>query len=107
MFRGVFMRDALPKKPWKTEIGILNLDSLEGKGTHWTLWSKADSNYFYFDSFGHGPPIELSKYLNNDIIYSTFQVQEMGTEYCGQLCLILLANLVKFQDFQKSILEFL
>ena len=34
-FRGVFVRDNLPSKPWKDECGILNLDDTAGTGTHW------------------------------------------------------------------------
>ena len=34
-FRGVFVRDNLPRKPWKHECGILNLDDTAGTGTHW------------------------------------------------------------------------
>jgi hypothetical protein len=32
--RDIFMRDTLPKSPFKTESGILNLDVEEGTGTH-------------------------------------------------------------------------
>ena len=34
-FRGVFLRDELPKKPRKNECGIMNLDSSNGEGTHY------------------------------------------------------------------------
>ena len=37
-FRGVFMRDNLPSKPLKRECGILNLDDISGRGTHWVCW---------------------------------------------------------------------
>ena len=33
-FRGVFLRDNLPKKAKLNECGILNLDSSSGDGTH-------------------------------------------------------------------------
>ena len=36
-FRGVFLRDTLPKKPKLNECGILNLDSSSGDGTHWVM----------------------------------------------------------------------
>ena len=39
-FRGVFLRDALPKKAKLIECGILNLDSSSGDGTHWVMWFK-------------------------------------------------------------------
>jgi len=34
-FRGVFMRDTLPKKPLKDECGMLNINSSSRSGTHW------------------------------------------------------------------------
>lgn len=39
-FRGIFMRDNLPKKVKKYERGIVNLDSINGPGTHWTAYKK-------------------------------------------------------------------
>ena len=39
-FRGVSLRDILPKKPKKKECGILNLDDTSGLGTHWVAWYK-------------------------------------------------------------------
>ena len=39
-FKGVFLRDTLPKKAKLNECGILNLDSSSGDGTHWLCGSK-------------------------------------------------------------------
>ena len=39
-FRGMFLRDTLPKKAKLNECGILNLDSSSGDGTHWVMWFK-------------------------------------------------------------------
>ena len=50
-FRGVFMRNDLPRKPLTQECGILNLDGVPGRGTHWVCWYKNNDN-FSFDSFG-------------------------------------------------------
>ena len=36
-FRGVFLRDTLPKNLKLNECGILNLDSSSGDGTHWVI----------------------------------------------------------------------
>ena len=64
-FRGVFMRDGLPRKPKKNECGILNLDDSNGQGTHWTCWFKRDKNRIYFDSYGLITPRELQSYLKS------------------------------------------
>ena len=37
-FRGVFMRDTLPPLIKEREVGIVNLDSSEGKGTYWVCY---------------------------------------------------------------------
>ena len=55
-FRGVFLRDALPKKVKLNEFGILNLDSTSGDGTQWVMWFKKGKDKFYFDSYGVQPP---------------------------------------------------
>ena len=39
-FRGIFLRDTLPKKAKLNECSILNLDSSSGDGTHWVMWLK-------------------------------------------------------------------
>ena len=49
-FRGVFLRDTLPRKAKLNECGILNLDSSTGDGTHWMMWFKKIKDKFYFDS---------------------------------------------------------
>ncbi|WAR13728.1 hypothetical protein MAR_003833 [Mya arenaria] len=41
-FRGVFLRDTLPKRPQGKECGILNLDSSDGGETHWVAWFKRE-----------------------------------------------------------------
>ena len=61
-FRGVFLRDTLPKKSKLNECGILNLDSSSGDGTHWVMWFKKGEDKFYFDSYGVQPRSELITY---------------------------------------------
>ena len=63
-FRGVFMRDALPKRPRRNECGILNLDDSNGAGTHYCSFLKSGKDKIYFDSYGLHPPTELVKYLS-------------------------------------------
>ena len=65
-FRGIFMRNGLPKRSLKTECGILNLDVENGSGTHWTCWYKLDSTHcYYFDSYGLTSPSEFDDYIKN------------------------------------------
>lgn len=41
-FRGVFMRDALPKKIHPHERGIVNLDNKNGSGTHRVAYKESE-----------------------------------------------------------------
>ena len=92
-FRGIFMRDTLPSKIKEKEVGIVNLDSSNNKGTHWVCYSKNKENIYYFDSFGLNPPEEIIKYLKDrkdrKIELSTFQIQKFGTHHCGYYCTLI------------------
>ena len=106
-FKGIYMRDNLPKTVNKKECGIMNLDSVKGSGTHWTCWFKKDNNLcYYFDSFGVDSPLDFENYIKCDIIYSTYQIQKMEDVICGHLCLMVLYGLLILKiDFQSLLLE--
>lgn len=98
-FRGVFMRDNLPKKPRNNECAILNLQTMKESGSHWVTYIKHKrkingvyvNNILYFDSFGKlQPPKELITYLGPDIQYNYDSFQNYNTVICGHLCLIFL-----------------
>lgn len=88
-FRGVYMRDNLPKKVRKNECAIINLDSETGFGTHWVSYKKNGNVVKYFDSFGNlRPPLELLKYWGDvDVYYNRNQLQTYDMTNCGQLCI--------------------
>ena len=106
-FRGVFMRDGLPRQPKQNECGILNLDDTGGGGTHWVAWFKVGSDKFYFDSYGVQPPLELIKYLKSTVGYNTEEVQPRGSVICGHLCLYVLKRLTVDLDSFQDILNVL
>lgn len=96
-FRGVFMRDVLPLKINENECGVVNLDSVLGRGTHWVCYNKRGYLVEYFDSFGNlCPPLELQNYFNSVykviIKYNYFPKQKENTINCGHLCLDFLAK---------------
>ena len=88
-FRGVFMRNKLPKIIRESESGIINLDDNSGQGTHWTAYVKKKKRIIYFDSFGNlRPPIELIKYFfsdgsKNKILYNHDSYQSYNSKNCG------------------------
>ena len=102
-FRNVYLRDELPKKPYKKECGIINLaDSDDMKGTHWVCYYKSEK-VLYFDSYGIQPPIEIIDYLGKVIEYNTFQIQHFNQVICGHLCLYVLSKLYKKESFNDII----
>jgi hypothetical protein len=94
-FRGVFMLDNLPLKPWKNEASIINLDTASGNGTHWICFRKRGSKVDYFDSYGDlRPPLEIQRYLSGTYIsYNRTGYQKVhdNSEICGHLCLAFLS----------------
>ena len=106
-FRGVFMRDTLPKQPKKIECGIVNLNTSKEKGSHWTAYFKNQIR-IYFDSYGQITPIEIQNYLKTQeereisvIQRNTDIVQSVGTSICGHLCLFVLKALSLGWTFQQ------
>jgi len=101
-FRGVFMRDTLPKKPRRIECGILNLDDSNGVGHHWVNFLKNGNEKIYFDSYGLPPPTELVKYLKSPVYYNSERIQPDGQVFCGHLCLyvlkVVMSDGCKFQE---------
>lgn len=94
-FRGVFMRNALPKNPKKNECAIVNLDNVNGSGTHWVAYKKVGNSVIYYDSFGNlPPPLELVSYFGKKVIikYNYKQDQSYTSIKCGHLCLKFLYN---------------
>lgn len=99
-FRGVFMKDKLPKKISKQlESAVINLDNTDGVGTHWVSYKKNRDKIFYYDSYGNlKPPKEVQKYfLSNGgvrVFYNHKQYQTLSkmSYNCGHLCLKFLLN---------------
>ena len=59
-FRSIYSRDRLPDYIRKKECGIINLDSIEGEGTHWVCYRNIDKQMVeYFDPFGLIMPHEI------------------------------------------------
>ena len=88
-FRGIFSRDGLPHKI-KKECGIINLDDIQGPGTHWVCYRNIDNVVEYFDPFGLIMPNEALKYFHTSgkrIFYSMDEIQNRNTVLCGYWCL--------------------
>ena len=74
-FRGVFMRDTLPKVVTHKGCGIVNLNTSHQAGSHWVSFFKDGMNRrTYFDSFSQITPVELQKYLKTKKEFETGKV---------------------------------
>ena len=104
-FRSMYSRDRLPDQIKKKECGIINLDSIEGQGTHWVCYRNTDKLMVeYFDPFGLIMPHEISHYLSKSgkkIVFSQNEIQSRDTVLCGYWCLYYLIERQK----GKSILD--
>lgn len=92
-FKGVFMKDTLPKTMSKRKSsGIINLDIDKNEGTHWVCYYNDPKNQYveYFDSFGLAPPNEIISFLRKagkqGIQLNTSQLQNLKSSLCGQFC---------------------
>ena len=102
-FRGVFVRDELPKKPRKKECGIVNTGDSSTDGFHWVCWYKNEDKKYSFDSYAQPALVELVDYLKGSVYYNSERVQFGNTSYCGHLCLYVLKKLQDGVDFQSVV----
>jgi len=107
-----FMSNELVKaSPDDKECGIVNLDDSDGKGTHHICYwlDSKHGDKFCFDSFGVAPPTELIDYLKKfdkqNILYSTYIIQELNETNCSELSLYVLHELNKGNKFTDIVLD--
>ena len=104
-FRSIYSRDRLPDQIKKKQCGIINLDSIEGQGTHWVCYRNIDKQMVeYFDPFGLIMPHEVYHYLaksGKKVIFSQDEIQNRDTVLCDYWCLYYLIERQK----GKNILE--
>lgn len=80
---------------------IINMeDSDAGNGSHWvSIWFDGPgSQPLYFDSFGIDPPIAVIDFMkkwNDKCIFSTKEIQNINSGFCGQYCLYFLHQMHK------------
>ena len=87
-FRDIFSRNGLPSKI-KKECGIINLNDIQGPGTHWVCYRNMDSFVEYFDPFGLIMPREIYYYLSTSgkkQIYFQDEIQNRDSVLCGYWC---------------------
>lgn len=85
-------KDGLIGKP-KNGAYIINLNNIHQNGTHWCCFFIKDNYCTYFDSFGCICPYNVSKFLKQSNIhtsYNTDTIQELYDDHCGYYCIAFL-----------------
>ena len=98
----IIIRDEIKNYKNKNNL-LINLQTTNKNGSHWILASKKFN--IYFDSYGVVPIKEIEKYLTEDYIYNTIQVQKINTKICGQFCCFILSELENGLNFENIILD--
>ena len=103
-------KDVLPKKLSNDKVMVINLDDMNGNGTHWVcIINSKDSKYvLYYDSFGV-PYIDPKIYTflktsKKEILYNENQIQDISSVLCGYYCLKIIKDvMVDGLSYQKSL----
>jgi hypothetical protein len=101
----ILMRDEI-KDHLKTGFYVINLDTSDQKGTHWTVCYAHPLKSYYFDSYGFVPPLELEQKIK-PYIYNDKDVQDWNSEACGWYCIAFIKFLYDKLDKEIAYKEFL
>lgn len=101
----ILMRDEMNKL---NEDGfyIINLDSSDNQGTHWTCLYFHPLNSCYFDSYGFVPPLEVEQKIR-PYIYNDADIQDFNSEACGYYALAFIKFLHDKTNKEIAFKEFL
>lgn len=90
-FKGCFCKNQLKGiKPFKNGSMIINLDDVEGDGTHWSVIIVEDGIATYIDSFAQPPPKDVLKFLSrisNKGYFNVNCIQKLNSSKCGYYCM--------------------
>ena len=105
-YLGCYSRDQLNELKCPDNYFLIsNTDSSEHRGSHWTMLWKQDKTKIFFCSFGSRIFNEAKQLLGNNVLCSTFRIQDWGSVICGELCILVAYLLDKGIQFEDIILE--
>ena len=85
---------------------IINLDTSENTGTHWTSMYKHPLQSYYFDSYGFVPPLEVEIKIK-PYLYNERDIQDWNSKACGWFCIAFINFLCDKNDKEIAFKEFL
>lgn len=101
----ILMRDEMNKLN-KDGFYIINLDTSNNEGTHWTCLYYHPLKSFYFDSFGFVPPLEVEEKIK-PYLYNDKDIQDYNSKACGWYCLAFIKFVNDKNDKETAFKEFL
>lgn len=101
----ILMRDEMDKLE-EDGFYIINLDTSDNEGTHWTSLYFHPLNCCYFDSYGFVPPLEVEKKIK-PYIYNDADIQDFNSEACGYYALAFIKFLHDKTNKEVAFKEFL
>lgn len=101
----IIMRDET-KKINNNGFYILNLDTSNHNGTHWTAFYYHPLKSYYFDSYGFYPPLEVETKIK-PYLYNDRDIQDWNSKACGWFCIAFVKFLNDKDDKETAFKEFL
>ena len=101
----ILMRDEMNKLK-DGGFYIINLDTSNNNGTHWTALYFHPLQSYYCDSFGFVPPLEVEQRIK-PYLYNNKDIQDFNSEACGYYCLAFIKFLYDKNDKELAFKEFL
>lgn len=109
LFKGVLTRDQKIPILNKGEYVLINLDDINGKGTHWVGLKKSlDNKLLYYDSFNQPPPKNVTDYAKqnknhlyyNDDNLKYVSFQNIKSTSCGYFTVKWFNQVNTVQDYR-------
>lgn len=104
--KSILMRDEMDKLK-EEGFYIINLDTSNNNGTHWTALYFHPLNSYYCDSFGFVAPLEVEQKIK-PYHYNDADIQDYNSNACGWYCIAFIKFLhdktnkeVAFREFLK------
>ena len=99
---GIYIKDRLPSRLSNGNY-IINLNGT----SHWVALIKNSYNYYYFDSFGCVPPLDVQNKIEPYYIYNHKDIQDLDSSSCGWYCVAFLRFMNQHGDKEKLYESFL
>jgi hypothetical protein len=102
----ILMRDEIKDNLKSSGFYVINLDTSDNEGTHWTVCYSHPLKSMYFDSFGFVPCKELEDKIK-PYLYNDKDIQDWNSDACGWYAIAFIKFLHDKIDKEMAFKEFL